>query len=133
MRHDVREERRGLALDRRRVVLLRAGHVEEVLQLEHLPAAQLADRVGEQPGDVGAERRRERRRAGEEEVAREDRDDVAPAGVDAGDAAPGLGLVDDVVVVQRAEVDELARHAAGHDVVADGCVAARRGVRRRTG
>ena len=60
-------------------------------------------------GDVGAERRRERRRLGEEEVAGEDRHDVAPAGVDARDAAAGLGLVDDVVVVERAEVDELDR------------------------
>ena len=51
-----REQRRGLALDRRRVVLLGAVDVEEVLQLEHLAAAQLADRGGEQ-------RRRRRRRA----------------------------------------------------------------------
>ncbi len=122
------EQRGGLPLDRRRVVLFRPGHVEQVLQLEHLPAAQLTDRVGEQPGDIGTERRRERRGAGEEEVAREDRDDVAPARVDAGDTAPRLGLVDHVVVVERAEMDELARHAAGHDVVADGFVAPRRRV-----
>ena len=60
-------------------------------------------------GDVGAERGGERRRPGEEEVAGEDRHDVAPAGVHARHAAPGLGLVDDVVVVQRTEVDELHR------------------------
>ena len=54
-----REQRGGLALDRRRVVLLGAVDVEEVLQLEHLAAAQLADRGREQRGDVGAERRGE--------------------------------------------------------------------------
>ena len=68
-------------------------------------------------GDVGAERRGERRRAGEEEVAGEDRDDVAPARVDARHAAAGLGLVDHVVVVERAEVHELAGDGAGDRVV----------------
>ena len=111
-----REQRGGLALDRRGVVLLRAVDVEEVLQLEHLPAAQLADGGGEERRDVGAERRRERRRAGEEEVAGEDRDDVAPPGVDARHAAAGLGLVDHVVVVERSEVHELAGDAAGDGV-----------------
>ena len=52
-------------------------------------------------------------RAGEQVVAGEDRDDVAPAGVDARDAAPGLGLVDHVVVVERAEVHELDRDRSG--------------------
>ena len=51
-----REQRRGLALDRGEVRLLGAVDVEEVLELEHLTAAQLADRRGEQ-------RRRRRRRA----------------------------------------------------------------------
>ena len=69
-------KRRGLAFDRGEVELLAAVDVEEVLQLEHLTAAQLADRVGQQPGDVGAERSRERRCPGEQEVAGEDRDDV---------------------------------------------------------
>ena len=113
MRHDVANKRRGLALDRRGVVLLGAVDVEEVLELEHLSAAQLADGRREERGDVGTERRRQRRRAGEEEVAGEDRHDVAPAGVDAGHAAAGLGLVDHVVVVERAEVDELAGDRAG--------------------
>ena len=111
-----REQRRGLALDRGRVVLLGAVDVEEVLQLEHLPAAQLADGGGEQRGHVGAERRGQRRRASQEEVAGEDGDDVAPAGVDARHAAPGLGLVDHVVVVQRPEVDELAGDGPGDRV-----------------
>ena len=104
-----REQRGGLALDRRGVVLLGAVDVEEVLQLEHLAAAQLADRRREQRGDVGAERRRQRRRPGEQEVAGEDGHDVAPARVHARHAAAGLGLVDHVVVVERPEVHELAR------------------------
>ena len=111
-----RHQRRGLALDRREVRLLGAVDVEEVLQLEHLAAAQLADRRREQRGDVGAERRRERRRLREQVVAGEDRDDVRPARVHRRHAAPGLGLVDHVVVVQRAEVDQLDRGAAGDDL-----------------
>ena len=113
MRHDVANERGRLALDRRLVAVLTAGGVEEMLELEDLSPAQLADRGGEEPGDVGAQRRGQRRRAGEEEVAGEDRHDVAPAGVDAGHAAPGLGFVDDVVVVERSQVDQLHRDRAG--------------------
>ena len=108
-----REQRRGLAVDRGEVDLLAAVDVEEVLQLEHLAAAQLADRLREQRGDRRAERRRELRRARQQVVAGEDRDDVAPARVHARNAAPGLGLVDHVVVVERSEVDELDRHRAG--------------------
>ena len=84
--------------------------------------------VGEQPGDVGAERRGERRRLGEQEVAGEDRHDVAPAGVHARHAAAGLGLVDHVVVVERPEVDELDRDRAGDRVVRGRAVAACGGV-----
>src|SRR5206468_9894781 len=49
------EERGRLPLDRRRVRLLGAGHVAEVLQLEYLPAAQLTDRCREESGLPGAE------------------------------------------------------------------------------
>ena len=113
MRHAVANSDSGLALDRRRVRLLAAVDVEEVLQLEHLAPAQLADRRREQHGDVGAERCGPRRRPREQVVAGEDRDDVAPPGVDARHAAPGLGLVDHVVVVQRTEVHELDADRAG--------------------
>ena len=119
-----RHQRRGLALDRREVRLFGAIDVEQVLELEHLAAAQLADRRGQQPGDVGAERRRERRRLREQVVAGEDRDDVRPARVHRRHAAARLGLVDHVVVVQRAEVHELDRGAAGDDVGRGGAVAA---------
>ena len=114
-----REERGGLARDRVDVRVDGPVGVEEVLQLEHLPAAQLADGGREQGGDVGAERRGERRRPGEQVVAGEDGHDVRPAGVHARDAPPGLGLVDHVVVVQRTEVHQLHRHPAGDGVVGD--------------
>ena len=52
------------------------------------------------------------RRLGQQEVAGEDGLEVAPAGVDALDGAAGGGLVHDVVVVERAEVDELDGDAA---------------------
>ncbi len=113
-------QRRGLALDRREIRLLVAVGIEEILQLQYLSPAQLADRLSEEPGDVGAERGREGRRLREQEVAGEDRDDVRPAGVDAGHAAAGLGLVDHVVVVQRAEVDQLDRSGAGDGLVGSG-------------
>ena len=87
-------------------------------ELLDLALAQPADRAGEQPGDLGAERGGDLRRPRQQEVAGEDRLQVAPLGVDRLDAAARVGLVDHVVVVQRAEVDELARDAAAHDVVA---------------
>ena len=127
------EQRRGLALDRRAVALLGAVDVEEVLELEHLAPAQLADRAREQSGDVGAERGRQRRRPRQQEVAGEDRHDVAPPGVDARHAPAGLGLVDDVVVVQGPQVDELDRHRPGDGGCGDRALVAAGGVRRRTG
>ncbi len=99
------------------VRVLGAVDVERGPQLDDLALAQPADRGGEQPGDLGAERRGDLRRLGQQEVAGEDGLEVAPAGVDALDGAPGDRLVDDVVVVERAEVDELDRHAAPHRVV----------------
>ena len=48
-----------------------------------------------------------------------------------GTPAPGLGLVDHVVVVERAEVDELDRDAAGDRVVGGRAEARWRRTRRR--
>ena len=72
------------------------------------------------PGDLGAERGGDLRGPGQQEVAGQDGPEVPPPGVDALDGAAGDGLVHDVVVVQRAEVDQLAGHAAEHDVVGGG-------------
>ena len=103
-----------------------------VLQLAHLALAEPADGGGQQPGHLGAERGRDLRRLGEQEVAGEDRLEVAPAGVDALDGAPGDRLVHHVVVVERAEVDELDRDAA-HDRPRAGAARSSIGERRRRG
>ena len=62
--------------------------------------------------DLGAEPGRDLRGPGQQEVAGQDGHQVAPAGIGALHAPPGAGLVDDVVVVQRAHVDQLDRHGA---------------------
>ena len=124
-----REQRRRLALDRREVGGLGAADVVGVRSSSDLALAQPADGGGQQAGHLGAERRGDLRGPGQQEVAGEDRLQVAPAGVDALDAAAGVGLVDDVVVVERAEVDQLDRHAAEHHVV--GASGRRVGARRR--
>ena len=83
-------------------------------ELLDLALAQPADRAGEQAGDFGAERGGDLRGPRQQEVAGEDRLQVAPLGVHRLHAAAGVGLVDDVVVVQRAEVHEFAGHTAAH-------------------
>ena len=94
-----------------------AVHVVGRPQLADLALAQPADRRRQQPGHLGPERCGDLRRPGQQEVAGEDGGQVPPAGVDALDGAPGGGLVDDVVVVQRAEVDELDGDPTLHDLV----------------
>ena len=109
-----REERRRLALDRGVVVVLGAVDLERRLELADLALAQAADRRGEEACDLGAEARRDLGSLREQEVAREDRLQVAPARVHALDRATGRRFVDDVVVVQRSQVHELDRRAS-HD------------------
>ena len=58
---------------------------------------------------VGAEVGGDARRAGHQVVAGDDGDQVAVAGVHAVDVAADLGLVHDVVVVERGEVHQLER------------------------
>jgi hypothetical protein len=113
------EQRGGLALDRRLVVTKSAVDLVGELQLPHLALAQPADGGGQQPGHLGPQRRRQLGRPGQQEVARQDGPQVAPAGVDALDPVAGGRLVDDVVVVQRPHVDQLAGHAPGDHVVGD--------------
>jgi hypothetical protein len=110
-------ERGRLALDRHEVAVLRPSDVVGVAELLDLAFAQPPDGPGQQPGDLGPERRGDLGGPREQEVAGEDRLQVAPLGVDRLHPAPRVGLVDDVVVVQGAEVHELARHPAAHDVV----------------
>ena len=89
-----------------------------------LSLAEQAQGVGEQAGDLGAERGGDLGRAGQEEVAGHDGHEVAEAGVDALDVAAHQRLVHDVVVVERGEVDELHRHRPLQVVVGGGPVAA---------
>ena len=100
-----------------------------MLELEHLAPAQLGDRARQDLGDVPAQPGRERRRPRQQEVAGEDGHDVAPPCVDARYAPARLGLVDDVVVIQRSLVDELDRHRPGDGVGAGRARAAGGGVR----
>ena len=103
----------------RQVGGLGPGRVEGVAQLADLPLAQLADGAGQERRHLGAERGGDLRRPGQQEVAGQDGDQVAPSGVDALDAPAVLGLVHDVVVVQGSEVHQLDGHAPLNNVVAD--------------
>ena len=100
----------GLAGDGGEVVVLGALGAEGGPHLGHLALTQPAQGVGQQAGDLGAERGGDLGRAGQEEVAGHDGHEVAPAGVHALDVAPHGGLVHDVVVVERGQVDELDGH-----------------------
>ena len=87
-------------------MLFRAGRVVRVLQFENLAFAQAGDRCGEEPGDLDPEPGGDLGGPGEQEVAGEDRLEVAPLRVDAGDGAARCCVVHHVVVVERAEVDQ---------------------------
>jgi hypothetical protein len=89
-----------------------------VAQFLDLTLAESADRAGQQCGHLGAERRRDLRRAREQEVAGEDGLQVAPLGVDGLDAAARGRFVHDVVVVQRTRLHEFAGDASLDSVVA---------------
>ena len=103
-------ERGGLALDGPQVVVLGALGAERRADLGDLALAQQPQRVGEQGGDLGAERGGDLGRAGQQEVAGHDGDEVAETGVDALHVAPHEGLVHHVVVVERGQVHELDGH-----------------------
>ncbi len=111
-------ERGRLAVDRGEVALPRPGDVVGVAKFFDLPLAQPTDRARQQARHLGAERGSDLRRARQQEVAGENRLQVPPLRIDRLDASPRLGLVHHVVVVQRAEVHELAGHATAHGVVA---------------
>ncbi len=55
-----------------------------------------------------------------EEVTGEDGNAVRPIGVDRWGAAPGVRFVDDVVVVERPDVDQLDGHPGFHRAMAPG-------------
>ena len=98
-----------LAFDGAEVVVLGPSRVEGGPDLGHLALAQPPERVGQEGGDLGPERGGDLGRAGEEEVSGHDGHEVAEAGVDALHVAADQGLVHDVVVIERGQVDELHR------------------------
>ena len=82
-----------------------------------LAFAELPDGSREQPGYFIAERCRDLRRTGEQEITRDDRLQVAPFGVHRLDTATSGAFVHDIVVVERPEVDEFARDGTLNDLV----------------
>ena len=117
------DEGRGLAGDDVHVLALGEGEVAAAGDLHHLAFAHgdggLADDAG---GVLRLEAAAEVEGVAVEEIAHEDGVLVAPEAVDGGGAAADVGLVEDVVVDERGEVDELddrsqhgvlGAHAAG--------------------
>ena len=121
------DQARGLAVDDLEVVLAGGVDATRALQLQHLALGHLGDGGGERGADGSPSlgvRRRDRAR--DTEVAGEDGDGVAVDDVRGGLAAANIALVDDVVVQQRAEVDQLAaRHQPNAGDLLDGARAER--------
>ena len=120
MRHDVAVSAAVFPLMDADVVVAAAADLEGRADLGHLALAEAAERVGQQCGDLGAEAGGDGGAAGQEVVAGDDGHQVPETAVDALDVAPDRRLVDDVVVVERGQVDQFHRHPA-HEVVL-GCV-----------
>ena len=77
------------------------------LQFEDLALAERGVGAGDEGNGLFAERCGHLRCPSQEEVTRQDGDGVRPVAVDGSEAAAGLRLVDDIVVVERSEMDEL--------------------------
>src|SRR5260370_34260661 len=87
-------------------MLDRTPAVVEVLELARLALDHPGDGVGKDARYLASDVGSDARGPGEEEVADEDRHDVAPLAVGARDTPASVRLVDDVVVVQGREVGE---------------------------
>ncbi len=98
--------------------------------LAHLAGNQLGECVGNHTDRVGSEQRNQPRGRGEQVVAGQDGDVVAPPGVGARRPAPHLGLVHHVVVIQRGQVHQLD-HRTGDRDLADRRAGAQRTPRAR--
>ena len=109
------DQRRRLVPHHPQVVLQRVGAVLRPDRLGDLPADQLREGVGLDADGLVAEVGQDPRGAGEQEVAGEDGDHVAPPGIRALVAAPDRRLVHHVVVVEGGEVGQLDGHRGGHD------------------
>ena len=101
------DERSGLVGEHLEVVVDRILVVTRTDRLVQLAEAEPLEGLGLQLEGLEAERRPDLARAGEEQVAREDRDRVAPDVLGTRHAPAHLRLVHDVVVIQRGEVRDL--------------------------
>ena len=108
------DEGGGLAPDDLHVRLDRAVDAAGDLDLADLAVAQGGDGPRQQARHLGAELGRELGRPGEQVVAGQDRHRVVPPVVHRLDPAAVVGLVDDVVVVQRRQMGELHRDRRPH-------------------
>ena len=106
------QQARRLACDRLLVGRLVPLDVEQPLCLERLTPAHGRQGSGK-AGFVGAEGRRRLPHGRQQPISGEDRDGVAPPGVDAGQTPTGLGLVDHVVMAERPQVQQLHGHSRG--------------------
>ena len=114
-----RKERGRLTINRGHILIDAAIEFELRGELRDLALHQSADGVAEQPGHLGAQRRRNLRRPGQQEIARQNGPVIAIAGVHRFDTPAHLGIVHDVVVIQRADLHQLDTAPTLNDVV--GC------------
>lgn len=118
-------QRAGLARDDLQVVVEGVAAVARADGLHDLTGDQAFEGLGLDAYGLGSQVGQDVRGAGEEEVAGEDGHRVAPAGVGARHSAADIGLVHDVVVVERGQVGQLhddgGRHHAGRVRVAELC------------
>ena len=111
------DEGTGLAGDDLEVVLERVLVGAGLDRLQDLALDQPGEGLGLDPDGVRAQQGGELGGLREQEVAGQDRDQVVPAGVGRLRAAAQVGLVHDVVVVERADVGDLDDAGRGDDVV----------------
>ncbi len=95
--------------------------------LGHLSLTEPAQRVRQQLGDLHPKAGGDGGAPGQQIIAGDDGDEVPETAVDTLDVPPDGGLVDDVVVVERGEVDEFDRDPAHQFVLGGVAAAARRG------
>src|ERR671911_1055799 len=114
-----REQSGGLAPDRRDVVVDAAVGVERIAQLERLPLAEVAERVGEQGRGLPAHAGGQLGRACQDVVAGQHGVVYALDRVDGRLPASGEGTVEDVVVDERADLYQLDRGRGRDDPIVE--------------
>jgi hypothetical protein len=95
----------------------RVGLLGGTLGFAHLAGDQLGEGLGDDPHRVGAQPRHQPRGGGEQVVAGQDCDVVAPPQVGAGCAPAHLRLVHHVVVVERGQMHQLDHRTGDRHLV----------------